>query len=191
MITILRGPARSALWTRSLGVMTLTAALAVTSNPAAAQGVGLPIGTVLPASGIEVQDLDGNAIDLMSLVPEGKPALFEFWATWCEQCEALQPQLDQIQIDHGDDLTIIAVAVAVSQTPRRIKRHLEGHDPGYPHIYDHRGAAVRAFNAAATAIVTIVDADRKVIYSNVGPDQNLRAAALAAVGPAMSPAGGR
>ncbi len=148
----------------------------------AAQGVGLEIGTIVPASGIEVQDLDGNSLDLMSLVRPGKPTLFEFWATWCEQCEALQPQMDQIQAEHGDDLTIVAVAVAVSQTPRRITRHLEDHDPGYRYVYDHRGNGVRSFNAATTSIVVIVNADRRVIYSNVGPDQDLLAAALAAVG---------
>lgn len=166
---------------RALGTGTLVAGFLLLPAGVTAQGVGLEIGTIVPASGIEVQDLDGNSLDLMSLVREGKPTLFEFWATWCEQCEALQPQMDEIQAEHGDDLTIVAVSVAVSQTPRRIKRHLEDHDPGYRYVYDHRGNAVRGFNAATTAIIVIIDADRRVIYSNVGPDQDLRAAALAAV----------
>ena len=167
---------------RTLRAGALVAGFLVLPAGVMAQGVALDLGTIVPASGIEVQDLDGNSLDLMSLVREGKPTLFEFWATWCEQCEALQPQMDQIQAEHGDDLTIVAVSVAMSQTPRRIQRHLEDHDPGYAYIYDHRGNAVRAFNAATTAIIVIIDADRRVIYSDVGPDQDLRAAALAAVG---------
>lgn len=182
---------RSGFLARPLGALTalVVAGLALTPSAAQAQGVGLDLGTVVPASGMEVQDLDGNALDLMSLVRPGKPALFEFWATWCEQCEALQPQMDLIQAEHGDDLTVIAVAVAVSQTPRRISRHLEDHNPGYAYVFDHRGNAVRGFNAATTAIVVIIDADRKVIYSNVGPDQDLVAAVRSAIGDAADAAG--
>lgn len=140
--------------------------------PASSQGVGLQIGTHAPRD-IQVEDLDGNAMDLWSVVEEGKPAVFEFWATWCEQCEALQPQLDRIQADYGDQVSVVAIAVAVSQNPRRIKRHLEDHDPGYPFVYDARGAATRAFNASTTAIIVMVDAEGRVTYSGVGTDQDL------------------
>ena len=132
--------------------------------------VSLPLGTQGPGAALE--DLDGEAVDLLDYV-SGKPALIEFWATWCENCEALQPQLDQIQEAHGDELNIVAVAVGVSQSVRRVKRHLEGHDPGYPYLWDARGAAVRAYNALTTSIVVLLDADGKVAYTGVGMEQDL------------------
>ena len=132
--------------------------------------VSLPMGTQGPGAALE--DLDGEAVDLLDYV-SGKPALIEFWATWCENCEALQPQLDQIQEAHGDELNIVAVAVGVSQSVRRVKRHLEGHDPGYPYLWDARGAAVRAYNALTTSIVVLLDADGKVAYTGVGMEQDL------------------
>ena len=119
-----------------------------------------------------MEDLDGNPVQLLDLI-EGKPALVEFWATWCGQCEQLQPQLDRIQVEHGDRMNVVAVAVAVAQNPRRIKRHLEDHDPGYPYVYDARGNAVRAYEAATTSIVLLFDAGGKVVYAGVGPDQDL------------------
>jgi len=137
-------------------------------------GVSLPIGTVAPTAALE--DLEGNAVDLASFVPAGKPAIIEFWATWCELCEALQPQLDRIQATHGDRVSIVAVAVGVAQTVRRIQRHLEDHDPGYPYLFDARGAAVRAYNATTTSIVVMLDAEGKVAYTGVGAQQNLTAA---------------
>jgi thiol-disulfide isomerase/thioredoxin len=137
-------------------------------------GVSLPIGTVAPTAALE--DLEGNAVDLASFVPRGKPAILEFWATWCELCEALQPQLDGIQASYGDRVSIVAVAVGVAQTVRRIQRHLEDHDPGYPYLFDARGAAVRAYNATTTSIVVMLDAEGKVAYTGVGAQQNLRAA---------------
>ena len=138
---------------------------------AQAGGVSLPLGTQAPGAALE--DLEGAAVDLLDFVEAGKPTLIEFWATWCEQCEALQPQLDEIQARHGDEINIVAVAVGVSQSVRRVKRHLEQHDPGYPYLWDARGAAVRAYNATTTSIVVMLDADGKVAYTGVGTGQDL------------------
>jgi thiol-disulfide isomerase/thioredoxin len=153
-------------------VLALMALLALPlAGVAQSGGVSLAIGTPGPTA--ELQDLDGNTVDLLSHVKPGQPAILEFWATWCEQCEALQPQLDQIQARWGDRVSIVAVAVGVSQSPRRIQRHLEDHDPGYPYLYDARGAAVRAYNATTTAIVVMLDAEGKVTYTGVGSNQDL------------------
>lgn len=150
--------------------------------PGAAQsgGVSLALGTQAPEAALE--DLDGGAVQLLDYVEPGKPAIIEFWATWCEQCEALQPQLDDIRRTHGDRISMVAVAVGVSQTPRRIKRHLEEHDPGYPYLFDARGAAVRAYNAATTSIVVMLDGEGKVVYTGVGAEQDLFGAVEALLG---------
>lgn len=138
---------------------------------ATAQEVSLAPGT--PAPDAELRDLDGNPVRLLDYVEEGKPALLEFWASWCENCEALQPQLEGIRQRWGDELTMVAIAVAVSQSQRRVKRHVEEHDPGYPYLWDHRGNAVRAYNAATTSIVVILDREGRVAYTGVGGDQEL------------------
>ncbi|MDT8342197.1 MAG: TlpA disulfide reductase family protein [Longimicrobiales bacterium] len=138
----------------------------------AAQGmdVSLPLGS--PAPEVALEDLDGKAVRLGDVLGSG-PALIEFWATWCENCEALQPQLDEIHIRFGDRLQVVAIAVAVAQSQRRVKRHLEDHDPGYPYLWDGDGAAVRAYQAATTSIVVLLDADGKVAYTGVGAGQDL------------------
>jgi thiol-disulfide isomerase/thioredoxin len=149
--------------------------LAATAQAGGEGGVSLPLGTDAPGAALE--DLEGNAVDLAAYVPRGKPAIIEFWATWCELCEALQPQLDRIQSSYGEQVNIVAVAVGVAQTVRRVRRHLEDHDPGYPYLFDARGAAVRAFNATTTSIVVMLDAQGKVAYTGVGAQQNLTGAA--------------
>lgn len=150
-------------------------ALALTvATSASAQDVGLTIGT--PAPDAEVQDLEGKPLQLRSLIPAGKPALIEFWAVWCGECEKLQPQLDAIHARHDAELTIIAVAVGVAQTLRRVNRHLETHDPGYPFVWDANGAAVRAYEAPTTSFVVLLDGHGRVAYTGVGGDQDLGAA---------------
>lgn len=149
-------------------------ALATPWNVSAQSGqVGLAIGSTAPD--VAVEDLDGNALQLSTLI-DGKTTLIEFWATWCEQCEALQPQMDQVQAQFGDDVNVVAVAVAVAQSQRRVRRHLEGHDPGYPFVWDANGEAVRAYEAPTTAVVVILDENGTVAYSGVGADQDLVAA---------------
>lgn len=134
-------------------------------------GVSLALGTPGPTA--ELEDLDGNAVSLLDYVEAGRPAVLEFWATWCEQCEALQPQFDELHARFGDEVSIVAVAVGVSQSVRRVKRHLEDHDPGYPYLFDKRGAAVRAYNATTTSIVVVLDQEGKVAYTGVGTDQDI------------------
>jgi len=148
--------------------------LAARAQAAGEGSVSLPIGTMGPAAALE--DLEGNAVDLINFT-RGKPAIIEFWATWCELCERLQPQLDRIHAQYGDRVNMVAVAVGVAQTPRRVQRHLEEHAVGYPVLWDDRGAAVRAYNATTTSIVVMLDAQGRVAYTGVGAEQDLVAAA--------------
>ena len=173
---------------------TLALAVVATASPLAAQeGVALPVGTLAPDATVE--DLEGTAVSLLDVagVTSGRPALIEFWASWCEQCEALQPQLDAVRHRYAGEVGVVAVAVAVAQSRRRVRRHVEQHSPGYPYVYDAGGEAVRAYRALTTSIVVLVDAEGRIAYAGTGPDQDLVnavAAMLDAVrssGPARSP----
>ncbi|WP_420442364.1 TlpA family protein disulfide reductase [Candidatus Palauibacter sp.] len=140
------------------------------SGQAGAGQVSLATGTAGPDAALE--DLDGNAVQLLDYAA-GKPTLIEFWAAWCEQCEALQPEIDEVVADFGEQVNVVAVAVAVAQSLRRVRRHAESHGAEYPYLWDSEGEAVRAYSATTTSIVVILDAEGKVAYTGVGPDQDL------------------
>jgi thiol-disulfide isomerase/thioredoxin len=139
-----------------------------------AQDVAIPLGGLGPDAA--VQDLEGRAIQLRSLFISGRPTVLEFWATWCGECEALQPQFDQIQARFGTRVRVIAVAVGVAQTLRRVNQHLEDHNPGYPFVWDANGAAVRAYEVPVTSTVVILDRQGRVVYTGVDRSQNVIAA---------------
>jgi thiol-disulfide isomerase/thioredoxin len=128
-----------------------------------------------------LEDLDGNPVDLSEFI--GKtPVLFEFWASWCENCEALQPAMDAAFETYGDHVAFVAVAVAVNQTQRRVKRHFEdSHAVPYLVLWDTKGAGVRAFLAPATSYVVVLDRDGVVTYTGIGPDQDLDGAVRSAI----------
>jgi thiol-disulfide isomerase/thioredoxin len=156
----------------------LFGALAVLAAPAAGQDVGLNLG-VVPESA-QVEDLDGNAVNLSEYVGR-KPVLVQFWATWCPLCEALDPKLRAAKQQHGDALDIVIVAVGVNQTPRSIKRHMDRHPLPGRVLFDSRGRATRAFRAPTTSYIVALDARGRVVYTGVGADQDIAAAAARAV----------
>ena len=158
----------------------ILAILAFGQTTAAAQEISLALGTAAPSATME--DLDGNAVDILDYIEEGKATLIEFWASWCEQCEALQPQLDQIHAEMGERVNVVAVAVAVSQSQRRVKRHVEDHGIAYPYLWDDSGNGVKAYEIPGTSIVVILDAAGKVAYTGTGADQDLIGAVRGIVG---------
>lgn len=153
-----------------IGMILLTG-LILAPDSLAGQGISLPLGTEAPGAALE--DLDGNPVQILDFVEAGKPTLIEFWASWCENCEALQPQLDQIHAEFGSQVNVVAVAVAVSQSQRRVKRHVEDHGIEFPYLWDGEGEAVKAYEIPGTSIVVILDATGKVAYTGTGRDQKL------------------
>jgi peroxiredoxin len=147
--------------------------------PASAQDVGLDLGTVPEA--VQVVDLDGNTVDLAEYVGR-RPVLLQFWATWCPLCEALEPGFRAAKRQHGDAIDIVIIAVGVNQTQRSIRRHLERHELPGRVLFDARGRATRAFRAPTTSYVVALDRNGRVVYTGVGADQDIAAAATRAVG---------
>lgn len=157
---------------RAMTLAFLAVAFAPRGLQAQVEGaVALAVGRRAPEA--TVRDLEGNPVQLLDVVAKGKPAVLEFWATWCNECKELQTQMDRVQAEMGSDVNVVAVAVGVGQTPRRIKRHLEANDPGYPYVFDERGEAVRAYEIVTTSVVVILDRDGTVVYSGHGAHQDL------------------
>jgi thiol-disulfide isomerase/thioredoxin len=157
----------------------LTVALFQAARPAAAQE-GIAMGAVPDA--VVVETLDGERFDLGDVIGK-RPALVEFWASWCHVCLALHPRVVAAQERYGDQVEFLIVAVGVGQTPARVQQHLARQPmPGMRILWDGRGDAVRAFDAPGTGFIVILDADGRVAYTGTGTDQDLVGAVARVVG---------
>jgi cytochrome c biogenesis protein CcmG/thiol:disulfide interchange protein DsbE len=159
-------------------LLLLLALTTVAATPLAAQDVGLPLGTSPRA--VAVEDLDGNAVDLGQYLGR-KPVLIEFWAQWCELCEALEPRLRAAATKYQGRAEVLVMAVAVNQSRRSVKRHLQEHQLPGRVLWDAGGRATRAFQAPTTSYVVALDARGRVVYTGTGEDQDLEAALARAV----------
>lgn len=159
--------------TRALALGLAAATLAVAAPPAAAQELGLEIGTQAPNAA--VYTLDGRKTDLSAYV--GKtPTLIEFWATWCPNCKELRPTMDAMAARYGDRVTFVNIAVSVNENPKRVQAFVaKYHIPGVQ-FFDTDGDASGKFDAPATSYVVVLDAAGKVVYTGLGGKQDLETA---------------
>jgi thiol-disulfide isomerase/thioredoxin len=150
-----------------------TAALAFAPVALSAQDGGIAVGATAPSATLET--LDGKRVDLGTMF--GKtPVVLEFWATWCESCEALEPTLQALQKKYAGKVQFASIAVAINQSPERVRRWVARHKPGRDVFYDNAGDAAEKYDAPATSYVVIVDREGRVTYTGVGGKQDLDAA---------------
>jgi peroxiredoxin len=135
-----------------------------------AQESGIAVGSAAPA--VSVRDLDGNTVDLGQYIGK-KPILLEFWATWCELCEQLMPRIRSARATFGSAVEFLGINVTVNQTPTRVRRYLQEHQPPFRTLYDDEGASIRAYQVPATSYVVIIDRAGKVAYTGSGGTQDL------------------
>ena len=170
-------PSKTSLLAAALGLLLLPP---LVTDLGAQTQIGIAVGAapeplVLPA-------VTGEEIDLSESFGV-RPVVLQFWATWCPKCEALAPQMAEAYEEFGDEVDFYGVAVAVGQTPRRIRQHLEEYPLPYPTLWDQTGEATRRFMAPTTSYVVILDADGKVAYTGVDVDQDIAGALRRIVAP--------
>jgi thiol-disulfide isomerase/thioredoxin len=160
------------MMTRPLAIV-LTAMLSLAAPAAArAQDSGLPLGSTAPSAKLET--LDGKTVDLAQ-VAKG-PAVIEFWATWCENCEHLLPALKTAYTKYGSKVRFVGVSVSANQSVKRVGLHVAKHGVPGLQLYDTKGEATGNWDVPATSYVVVLDRKGKVVYTGVGGDQDLEAA---------------
>jgi thiol-disulfide isomerase/thioredoxin len=150
--------------------LALLLAMGLPTAHAVAQEAGLAIGARAPA--VTVKDLDGRPVDLGQYLGR-QPLFLEWWATWCEQCDALLPRVREAHAELGDKVAFFGINVAVNQSPARVRRYVASSKPPFRTLYDDQGESTRAYAAPTTSYVVIVDRSGRVAYTGTGGDQEI------------------
>ena len=152
----------------------LVAAASLLTPPALrAQDLGIEVGATAPV--VTVQSLDGKNVSLGNYIGKA-PVLIEFWATWCPNCKELMPTLLDAEKKYGKQVKFMAIAVAINQSPEKVRRWLAAHPVPHDTFYDVEGKAAGAFDAPATSYVVVLDKSGKVVYTGLGGKQDLEGA---------------
>jgi thiol-disulfide isomerase/thioredoxin len=111
----------------------------------------------------------------VALTTGKRAAVVEFWATWCELCRALMPEMRAAHQQYGDRVDFYGVNVTVNDGKAHVRRYVADNHPPFVPLYDDHGVAVRAFGALTTSYVVIVDRNGRIAYTGDGGDQKISA----------------
>ena len=88
-----------------------------------------------------LEKLARQSLDLPVALANGRPTLVEFYADWCEACQAMAPAMDTIEQQHHGQLDVVLLNVDNPRWQPEIDR------------YDVNGIPqLELFNASGTAI---------------------------------------
>jgi thiol-disulfide isomerase/thioredoxin len=146
-------------------------ALVILQQPLGAQSAP-GIGAIAPV--VTVNDLDGKPVRI-AVTAGNRAAVVEFWATWCELCEALLPSMKAAHKTYGNQVDFYGVNVTVSDSKDHVKRYVVKNMVPFIPLYDEKSVAIHAFGAVATSYVVIVDRNGKIAYTGSGADQDMSA----------------
>jgi thiol-disulfide isomerase/thioredoxin len=144
----------------------------VGASEALAQQAGIMLGAIAPDATVET--LDGRSTRLSAVIG-GRPAVLEFWATWCPLCKALEPAMQAARMAHSD-IAFVSIGVPQNQTPAAQRAYAEEHGLGGHFVFDRNEEAIKAFAAPHTSYVVVLDATGKVVYTGVGEHQDIEKA---------------
>lgn len=99
----------------------------------------------------------------------GRPAIVNFWASWCGPCYVEAPDLQEAWRRHGDDVLFVGV-----QTQDRGKRaegraFVDQFDLGFPNAIDDDSAVSIDYGLFGVPETFFVRADGTLMYKHTGP----------------------
>lgn len=120
------------------------------------------------AADFAVRDWDGNQVSLSDFY--GKPIVVNFWATWCGPCKSELPAFDNAYAAYQDEITFLMVNMTdgFSETEEGTKRFVEENGYSFPVYFDTSQEAYRAYRVTAIPMTLFIDADGKLISSELG-----------------------
>ncbi len=167
-----RGVPRSARWLAIAALVVLALGIA----ELASGGGSTVTGRAAPPLPSKV--LRPPAVDLAAL--RGKPALVDFFASWCEPCAEEAPTLRKLSASLGGRATVVAVDWDDGDGPARAFVRAHGWD--FPVLADTSGAAGEKYGLAGLPTSFVLDPQGRIVATFRGPqsEAKLRQALLEA-----------
>ena len=118
------------------------------------------------------QDLNDAPLEITSIkllggdvyyLPQDKPILIHFWATWCPTCKLEASNIEFLS--HKFEVVTIAVN---SGSDEELQEFLKERDYSYRVVNDKNGQFASAFKIAAYPTTFIYDKNKKLVFSDVG-----------------------
>jgi thiol-disulfide isomerase/thioredoxin len=108
-----------------------------------------------PAPDLTLPALDGTTFSLAAL--DGKPAILNFWATWCAPCRAEMPMLQAAWERYNDSVAI--VGVDIDEDPALVQAFVDELDITFPILLDEGAVIAGRYNVRGLPTTLFIDGD--------------------------------
>ena len=110
-----------------------------------------------------VLDSEGKELHFSDLA--GKPAILNFWATWCPYCKTELPAFDQASQTYGEDIHFMMIDLCDRQrdTPESGAAFLEKEGYSFPAYYDTTGSAVSAYQVFSIPLTVGINREGEIV----------------------------
>ena len=97
---------------------------------------------------------------------KGKPAVLNFWASWCEPCKDEAPEFARTARDTGEDVTFLGISILDGRGAARdfVKRYRIGFDS----VRDTRGVIAKRYGVTGAPETVFIDADGRLVGKYIG-----------------------
>ena len=97
----------------------------------------------------------------------GKTVIVNFWATWCTPCCKELPHFNDLYLNHGED--VVVIAIHSNMVADDVANYLSQYDYQMPFGQDSTGEIIASFNGSTMLPQTVViDANGVITYNSVG-----------------------
>lgn len=114
------------------------------------------------APNFKALDIKGHPFDLSSL--KGKPVWLVFNATWCSNCRAEIPEIQEL----AKEDTIAVVSIYLNEDSAHVRQYVEKLGLTYSQIPDARGTISASYGVSAVPSHVVIDDQFKVKWIKAG-----------------------
>jgi cytochrome c biogenesis protein CcmG/thiol:disulfide interchange protein DsbE len=150
----------SARWVLALLAVAITAGLVIAELATSGAGDGEKTAPELPT-----QVLTGPRVDVGSL--RGKPAVINFWASWCTPCKQEAPELERLADTLGGRARVIGVDW--NDTTRNATAFIREHGLTYPNLRDGSSEVGSRYGINGLPTTFVLDAEGTIVRTLRGP----------------------
>lgn len=125
-------------------------------------------GAAAAAPGFTLEDVDGNVVNLDSLLTKG-PVLISFWALWCKMCikelDALRPFAEEFD---SRNITLLAISQDKARSVPKVKPFATSHKWTYSVVLDPENMMRELYNVQAMPTFFIIDQNKQIVFTHQG-----------------------
>ena len=136
-----------------------------------AMGVGLVVVSILiPAAfaaseewapDFTLENLRGERITLSEVLADG-PVILDFWASWCGPCRKALPALQELAIEHADDVTVLTISIDDPRSRSKIGATMRSLGVKLPVLLDGDKTVASLYRVSSVPSTFLIAADGSI-----------------------------